>query len=108
MTRAMRCAGQTLAASTSGRWTRVVPARAGAGRRVVATRAEKDASRDPFSSLDDGRVNRFTERESGDRRRERAYVGFWQTFAARVSEARRKQFDGRKTVDSKSKREEDT
>lgn len=83
-------------------------ARAGAQRRGGAVRAGKDASRDPFGSLDDGRVNRFTERESGDRRRERARVGFWQTFAARVSEARRKHFDGRKTVDSKSKRDADT
>jgi len=29
-------------------------------------------------------------------------VGFWQTFAERASEARRRHFDGRKTIDGKS------
>jgi len=53
-------------------------------------------------SLADGRVNRFVERERGEKRAERAVVGFWQTFAERASEARRRHFDGRKTIDGKS------
>ena len=40
--------------------------------------------------------------ERGEKRAERAVVGFWQTFAERASEARRRHFDGRKTIDGKS------
>ena len=76
--------------------------RARAARRPRAARARASTDDDVArSSMDDGRVNRFVERESGAKRSERAVIGFWQTFAARASEARRKHFDGRKTVSSK-------
>ena len=79
-------------------------------RRATTTRAtgtdgrgSSADSRSMDETLPDGRVNRFTTKESGERRRERAVIGFWQTFAERASEARRKHFDGRRTTDGKAK-----
>ena len=73
---------------------------------VVAGREPEDEVRRRVDaeSLADGRVNRFVERERGEERAERAVVGFWQTFAERASEARRRHFDGRKTIDGKTSR----
>ena len=45
---------------------------------------------------------RYVARESGERRGERVITGFWQTFAEKASDARKRHFDGRKTIDGKA------
>ena len=107
----------TLATTTRVRAT-ATKTRAGRGATLVRASARgvvvvARAGREPedevrrrvdAESLADGRVNRFVERERGEERAERAVVGFWQTFAERASEARRRHFDGRKTIDGKTSR----
>ena len=102
----------TLATTTTATTTttaRATVVRASARGVVVVARAGREPEdevrrRVDAESLADGRVNRFVERERGEERAERAVVGFWQTFAERASEARRRHFDGRKTIDGKTSR----
>jgi hypothetical protein len=100
----------TVTVTRRGRAVTVVRAsRATARGVVVVARAGREPEdevrrRVDAESLADGRVNRFVERERGEERAERAVVGFWQTFAERASEARRRHFDGRKTIDGKTSR----
>jgi len=96
----------TTAASSTASRARAT-ASSTARRVVVVARAGREREDEVRRSVDagslaDGRVNRFVERERGEKRAERAVVGFWQTFAERASEARRRHFDGRKTIDGKS------
>jgi len=96
----MRCASRRAASRRAARVVVVVTA---ASARDDQRRLQKLVETDGIRAATGGGAKKYVARESGEKRGERLITGFWQTFAEKASDARKRHFDGRKTIDSKEK-----
>ena len=97
----MRCASRHAASRRAARVVGVVVTAASA--RDDQRRLQQLVETDGIRAATGGGAKKYVARESGDKRGERLITGFWQTFAEKASDARKRHFDGRKTIDSKEK-----